>query len=635
MRQQLFERWARLVRHIDNMKLQTKLVGAYIFIILVPIIIFSIYLFNDFYQNTVKEMMRSNQYITDMEYNNIMNNIDLMERSAQLMLSDGAVKDYMTLSQELDTLSLLEFSNNVVPNLQRIQFNNPNIAHIRMYSNNPYIKEMWPIFLDESRVRDNPWYNKVMQNHGVELWQFEPEDRDVLRRATTVLPEKKAKVSLLREINYDYVGNAGIVQIDMYLDEFLPKVFSSVQDDQSQMLMMDSDSQVYYNTAFPLLAKVSTDELKQQMDQTIKGDPDASYFEIAFNGEPFICIFKKLDRLDAYLINVVSLQDSLHKASISRNTIIAVSIMLILILSVITYLTSRILFKRLRQLQNSMKSVRNGNFQVNIDVHGGGEVGEIASHFKMLMKKINGLIADAVNKQAAAKEAELNALKNQIDAHFLYNTLENLKMLAEVEGQYVISDSLTSLGGMMRYNLQWTSNYVRLKDEIKHIRNYIAIMNIRYGDRISLQLYVSPAHMEQEILKMSLQPIVENAVKHGMQTMADGEELPLVLSIKVDDLQDATIIEIIDNGRGISVERQQRINQMIRMNDLDFRQIYEDSGEKTYKGSGIGLRNVNQRVEMNYGSDYGLYVQSVEGKYTSVSIKLPKLILAGGGNGHA
>jgi len=617
------------------MKLQTKLVGAYIFIILVPIIVFSIYLFNDFYENTVKEMMRSNQYITDMEYNNIMNNIDLMERAAQLMLSDGEVKDYMTVSQELDTLSLLEFSNNVVPNLQRIQFNNPNIAHIRMFSNNPYIKEMWPIFLDESRVRDKPWYNKVMQNQGVELWQFEPEDRDVLQRATTMVPEKKPKVSLLREINYDYLGTAGIVQIDMYLDEFLPKVFSSVQDEQSQMLMMDNDSQVYYNTTYPLLAKVSTDELKQQLDQTIKGDPAASYFEIAFNGEPFICIFKKLDRLDAYLINVVSLQDSLHKASISRNTIIVVSILLILILSVITYLTSRLLFKRLRQLQNSMKSVRNGNFQVNIDVHGGGEVGEIASHFKMLMKKINGLIADAVNKQAAAKEAELNALKNQIDSHFLYNTLENLKMLAEVEGQYVISDSLTSLGGMMRYNLQWTSNYVRLKDEIKHIRNYIAIMNVRYNDRISLQLYVSPAHMEQEILKMSLQPIVENAVKHGMQTTTDGEELPLVLSIKVDDLQDATIIEIIDNGRGISAERQQRINQMIRMNDLDFRQIYRDSEDKPYKGSGIGLRNVNQRVEMNYGTQYGISIQSVEGKYTSVSIKLPKLILAGGVQDHA
>jgi len=398
---------------------------------------------------------------------------------------------------------------------------------------------------------------------------------------------------------------------------------------------MDNDSQVYYNTAFPLLSKVSTDELKQQMEQTIKGDPEASYFEIAFNGEPYICIFKKLDRLDAYLINVVSLQEALLKVSDSRNTIIAVSIMLILILSVITYLTSRILFKRLRELQNSMKSVRNGNFQVNIDVHSGGEVGEIASHFKMLMKKINGLIADAVNKQAAAKEAELNALKNQIDSHFLYNTLENLKMLAEVEGQYVISDSLTSLGGMMRYNLQWTSNYVRLKDEIKHIRNYIAIMNIRYDDRISLQLYIPPAHMEQEILKMSLQPIFENAVKHGMQTTIDGEELPLVLSIKVDDLQDATVIEIMDNGRGISAERQQRINQMIRMNDLDFRQIYQDSGEKPYKGSGIGMRNVNQRIEMNYGIGYGISVQSVEGKYTSVSIKLPKLILAGGVKDHA
>lgn len=179
----------------------------------------------------------------------------------------------------------------------------------------------------------------------------------------------------------------------------------------------------------------------------------------------------------------------------------------------------------------------------------------------------------------------------------------------------------------MRYNLQWTSNYVQLSGEIKHIRNYIAIMNIRYDDRISLQLYVPPVYMDQEILKMSLQPIIENAVQHGLQTTEHGEELPLVLSIKVHDMQNATIIEVMDNGKGISAERVHQVNQMIRMNDLDFRQVSRISQGTAYKGNGIGLRNVNQRVEMNYGPDYGIQVQSVEGQYTSVSIKLPKLLL--------
>ncbi|RJX41553.1 sensor histidine kinase [Paenibacillus pinisoli] len=632
MRQRL--RWNRLAQYIGNMRLQTKMVVSYILVILIPILIFSSYMSNNSYNNTIHDTIQSNQYLLDVEYNKITNNIDLMERTAQLMLLDNKVLDYLVLKQEMDTLSLMDFSRNVLPDLVRLQFNNPNIAHIRMYFNNPYTKELWPIFLDEKRIANAPWKAELMERNGMELWVFDKEDRNVMSLPTSESFEKeKPKVSLLRQISYGTDKDAGIVQIDMYLDDFFSRVQPDEQERQSRLLLLDRESQFFYHDKTSFVDNIPLDDLEQRIRSA--SATEATHFEADYNGVPYIIIFKKIDLLDAFIISAVSLEEPLHAIRDTVQNLIIVSVVLIAILSLVTYLLSRIIFKRLRMLQNSMNRVRNGDLQVNIDVSGGGEVGEIALHFKMLMKKINSLIVDAVNKQAAAKEAELNAMKNQIDSHFMYNTLENLKMLAEVEGQYVLSDALTSLGRMMRYNLQWTSNYVRLRDEVHHIQNYIAIMNIRYDDRISLQLFVPPAYMEHEILKMSLQPIVENAIKHGLYTNEQGEELPLVLSIRVHEANDHMLIELMDNGKGMDAERVNRINYMIRLNDADFRQVQGAIKPGEEKGNGIGLRNVNQRVKMNYGNDYGIQVQSVEGQYTTVSIKLPTLLFTKGDAGHA
>jgi two-component system sensor histidine kinase YesM len=246
-----------------------------------------------------------------------------------------------------------------------------------------------------------------------------------------------------------------------------------------------------------------------------------------------------------------------------------------------------------------------------------------------MLRKINSLIVDAVNKQAATKEAELKSLKNQIDSHFLYNTLENLKMLAEIDAQYTISDALTSLGGMMRYNLKWTSDYVRLKDEITHCINYISIMDIRFNGCLKLEMDIPQEHLEQEVLKMSLQPIVENAVKHGMKTDL-GEMIAMLITIKTYSHSHMTIIEVTDNGSGINELEMEKLNRKINMSDIEFNQMYKNSFPLEGEGSGIGLRNVNQRIQLNYGKNYGIRIESSEGFYTRVTINLPYFILSGG-----
>jgi two-component system, sensor histidine kinase YesM len=609
------KQWTSFVFAFGNVSLQTKLFVSYILIILIPIIVFSIYIFNDFYKTTIKDIIKANEYMLEMENNNIKNNIELMERTGQLAVSDKNVTEYLFVGQEPDTESLINFSTNVVPNLLRLQFNNPNIAHVRMYTDNAFVKEIWPIFLNESRITREPWHEAVVKKQGMEVWAFDSQDKDVLQRSLNGVNDDVGKISLLREIRYPNGTHLGIIQVDMLLENFFPKAFGKLQDSQSHVLFLDRSSSLIYNKDISFFKEIPLPELKTQFQ--IHKDDQKGYFPISFNGSSYIVMFQRMDQLDVYLLNVVSLDESFSKINRTRNMLIFVSISLIAILSLLTFLTNKFILKKLHLLRDYMKSVRSGDFQVLIDIRGGGEVGELAHHFKIMMGKINGLIADAVIKQAATKEAELSALKNQINAHFLYNTLENIKMLAEIEAQYTIADTLNSLGWMMRYNLHWSGDFVRFKDEINHIKNYIAIMNVRYEKRIQLRQRVPPAFQEQEILKMSLQPIIENAVIHGLTFAGLAQESALIISIEAYENDHTTYIEITDDGQGMSPEQVKLINRKIQ-HDVQV------------LNKGIGLRNVNQRIQMHYGSEFGIQVESVLGEYTKVVIRLPKLILTGG-----
>ncbi|MBW5448218.1 HAMP domain-containing protein [Cohnella sp. CFH 77786] len=616
---------------LDDMPLQKKLIAAYVVVILVPIILFSMITFNRFAGSTIRDIIDKNKYMLENELTNIVNNMELMERTATLMITNDNVEEYLLRSSEPEANELITFNTETFKSLQNLHFNNPKIENIRLFTNNPNAFELWPIIFHESRIANESWYRDVLSRKGVVHWEINRVSKDLMDRYLAERDDTQINVSLMRGINYTSEHD-GIAEVSMTINSFVPKMFASNPVDQSQLLLYDRNGMVYGNTAAPFFANLSMDEIKRHFAANL-GD-GATDFRFSYNGLPYLCVYTKIDRLDAYMLSIVPLENTINEIRDTRNLIILAAVVLIVLLSVITYVMYSFILKKLHSLQGSMKKVRQGDFNIDLDIRGSGEVGELAHHFRKMVSKINELIADAVNKQAATKEAELKSLKNQIDSHFLYNTLENLKMLAEIEGQYTISDALTSLGGMMRYSMKWTSNQVRLSDEIAHIKNYISIMNIRYDGRLSLKLDIPADYMNQEVPKMSLQPIVENALKHGLTSQAEG----LIIAIRCLLSGGAMLIEVSDNGTGMPAAQVQEVNANLRMNDESFYGKYGNKlkeEEKESGGSGIGLRNVTQRIMMYCGNEYGMRIDSQEGAGTTVTIKLPYSILSGGLTTHA
>lgn len=603
-----------------------KLILSFVLIIFIPTLFFSWYIFNGISDNAIQELVKKNENILDIEKINIQNNIEVMEWTGQIALSNQDMNDYLQLREEMDTAWLLEFKTKTFSSFQHFLFNNPRIANIRLFTDNPYVHEFWPVVLNESRIRNKPWYDTVMRQKGIVWWEIQ-RSREILSDTTVGPAVETPYVSLFREFTYPDLTHNGILEVSMEVSHFFTKTFSSVQDPSSQLLVVTRSGEVYTDEKAGIFQNAPAAKLAERIALTKQEGNHSEVFD--YEGQSYLAIQSYIPRLDVHLVNVVSLADTLADIRRTRSNMVLIVFVLVGVLCIISYFMHSLILKRLRVLRDSMKKVRVGDFHLDVPVYGTDEVGELGHHYRQLLKKINELIVEQVNRQAATKEAELRSLKNQIDSHFLYNTLENLKMLAEVEGHYTISDALTSLGGMMRYSLQWTRDRVWLRDEIQHIQNYIAIMNIRYDGRLELRLDVPPELLDQEVLKMTLQPIVENAVKHGMNRSGQqGKKLSIALSAAV--RMDACIIEITDNGCGISEDRLRLLNRMLRMEESDYMELRSRLERDGRESSGIGLRNVDQRLVMSYGMEHGIRVESVEGRFTRVVMTLPHFILAGG-----
>ncbi|MBZ4663877.1 MAG: hypothetical protein JG776_1592 [Caloramator sp.] len=625
------EKKRNLIEWYDNLSLQNKLVISYILVILIPIIIFSFIFFKRFKDNAISDAIKNYEYLLEIEKVGILKNINTMENVAQMVISDKKFIDFIKNRKESSTDELIDFNFNGVANILRLQNSNPNIEHIRLFTNNSYINEIWPIVFNESRVKNKIWFKKTNELNGRTLWYFQDKDDEVVDRKYNAIPENSAKIMLLREVDYPEDEHIGIIEVDMLLKNFFPKMYANTPSPQSQILLIDNKRNIYMDIEndFFKQNKLDISYIRSELNKKI--NQNRGSFFLDNHSRSVYIVYSYVEEIDSYIVSIISLKEIFSKISRMRNYIIFVTIFLTAILSIITNFINSIVLKKLNILIQSVKRIRKGEFDIDIDVRGSREIGELAHHIRRLLDKINELIAESVNKKAVTKEAELKALQNQIDSHFLYNTLENIKMLAEIEGKYEISDALTSLGDMMRYNMKWTSEYVLLKDEIEHIKNYIALMNIRFDNKISLVINIDESLYEQEILKMSLQPIVENAVKHGIK---EDEQFTIEISANR-DLNNVVIV-IKDYGKGINSTKLKEINYKINLDDERFNNEFlnKDKTAGNRKNSGLGLRNVNQRIKLYYGKEYGICIESKEGGFTVVTVKLPLLILSGGLNSY-
>jgi len=258
-------------------------------------------------------------------------------------------------------------------------------------------------------------------------------------------------------------------------------------------------------------------------------------------------------------------------------------------------------------LSKKMKKIQNGDFTMkNIDRipdEDCDEVGQLNNNFLTMANKIDTLIKENYIKQILIKETQLKALQGQINPHFLYNTLNSINWEAKINKQYKISTMVNSLGNLLRNSINNKNDIIKLSEEINLVQDYITIQKIRYEDRLEFKVNVDENVKDCCILKLILQPIVENSIKYGV------EYLTGVCEIEINAFKDGdtVLLEIADNGIGVDEKFMEKFKR----------------GEVESKGTGIGLKNIEERIKLFFGEEYGLEITRRADRGTIVKIRIP------------
>ena len=261
-----------------------------------------------------------------------------------------------------------------------------------------------------------------------------------------------------------------------------------------------------------------------------------------------------------------------------------------------------------RELAVHVHEIEEGNLDETINVSGSREICQLGSAISQMKYVIKNLMKDIVIEYEQKRKTELDALQSQINPHFLYNTLDIIVWMIENEQQEEAVKVVTALGRLFRISLSKGKRIIPLKNEIEHVTNYLMIQQVRFENKFSYSVTMEEGIGENATLKLIVQPIVENAIYHGMEYMyGDGE-----ITINVTKQGEDILIAVKDNGPGMTQEMVQAL-------------VEGKVVESTKRGSGIGVRNVQERIQMQFGRKYGLFIESELDEGTTVTIKIPAI----------
>jgi len=362
------------------------------------------------------------------------------------------------------------------------------------------------------------------------------------------------------------------------------------------ILVLTSDGQVicdtanrYYGTRYPYFDQIKTGNREAMLEQRSMVMTSTS------------------DGLGYYVVGIMPYSEVTAKNKAPKQTVIVIATFSALIAIVIGVFIIRFFSNRIQSINKAIRKVRTGDFTYRIPIgRMTDEIGAIAENFNDMCAQIVDYIKRVYLSELKQKEAELVALQSQVDPHFLYNTLEIIRMEALSNNVENVSRMIEILAQLFRRSVK-EAMFVPIRDEIYYCGLYLELYNIRYEDQLTIDFQIDPSINQYGIPKHLLQPLVENCVIHGM---GSGESGPNQITLRGTLADDDIVIEIIDNGCGIDPKVAETISKQLNVMPLQ-------------PGVSIGIANVHHRIQLSFGSAYGLQLTDNSGQGTAITIRIP------------
>lgn len=589
----------KITEYFRNAKLNIKFTIIIVLFTVVPLCISIGALFHIMMQNVIDENISYMQYTMERNSDNMATRIDSVNMSTQFFLSDDSLKQVLNASvsgEELSTEDWLKFKNVEVSSLERLVNNNPLLYSVRVYAVNDQVQEMMPILYSRKRMEKQSWVEKEDYTG----WNYNYTDNIF---SSYTMDQNRKIMSLITQVEDRNNGTIGVIEAAMTMENMFPSLYESIEDEWSYFYT-DNGEKYFGENRKPESEKLIEVIKPRHLED---GELMTSYKE---SGRKKLVVSGMYIReMSGTLICVKDITSDINRVKWSRLLFFIGMAVLTVFLALVINLIVQHLLRKFYEILKSIRNVQKGDLSVVIPECGNDEMGELGTQINKMLERIKQLMNDNLNREMLAKNSEIRALQNQINAHFIYNVLESIKMMAEIDEEYAISDAVTSLGKLLRYSMKWVSGNVLVEQELEYIKNYMALINLRFDYEIYLSLNIPELILKQEIPKMSLQPIVENAICHGIEQMAEDTNIYIKGLLEGDDC----VIEITDAGKGMTEDEVKRLKQKIAG------EIDSNGGS----GNGIGLKNVQDRIHIAFGEKYGIEIASMIGCYTKIRVRIP------------
>lgn len=323
----------------------------------------------------------------------------------------------------------------------------------------------------------------------------------------------------------------------------------------------------------------------------------------------------KLNLSPLQLVAVFDYDSLYQEYSVTVYMMLALAGLCIIISLILSYIFASSIVKPLEHLSQKMATQSGHSLKLSGQyLNRNDEIGTLYNEYNTMAESLNAAVKQDYQNKLITLDAQMKSLEARINSHFLFNTLESINSIAELEDNELIATMSLSLGNMFRYTLKTQSELVSVADELSHVYDYVTIQQIRFDNRFHLEINMDEAFKKEQVLKLILQPLVENALYHGLKYCSCGDKI--AITGKLHDTY--LILHVRDNGCGIDAKALAKLQQSLQ-EEASFTEL----GQRNKQS--IGLKNIHSRIVLYYGEGYGLTITSSENQYTDVQIKIPKL----------
>ncbi|WP_246315122.1 sensor histidine kinase [Paenibacillus foliorum] len=395
------------------------------------------------------------------------------------------------------------------------------------------------------------------------------------------------------------LNRLGTIIVRIKFDKIVEDVVAGTELKNGEIRITSND-----RTIFPIYTDTADEPTITNVNAAHQG-----YMIKEFNGKSYFFTEIKSGYLGWTYLSLIPFDKIFMKIILMKNILLVGFIVSLLVVMVLAINFSRSLTRPIEELIGQMRQVQKGDFRLaeaetaswtNVQMD---EVGQLQRTFRVMIQQINELITENYSKQLTIKETQFKALQAQINPHFLYNTLESINWMAKANGQPQISKMVESLGFLLRSSISLKETLITVGEEMDIVMNYITIQKFRFEERLIFEMDISDDVKRLLLPKLTLQPLLENSIHYALESMIE----PCFIRIWAHREPGRVLLVVEDNGPGMEEEL---LNQVRR-------------GEARTRGSGIGLKNIEERIIIAFGEGYGLQLDSEQGKGTKVSVIIP------------